>query len=195
MKASLSQYNVPGSNYYSYVQPYLILSILEHHHTMKACKRTQECIKLRQNSQNYFKRVRKGQNFAFSMLKSTPAWRKKVPHRWLWLISAMAETWFGCDWFYHLCRVQMNHYQTTTVLLAGVESRYTQIKYRAMCFYWKHPYSGTSFQISLLHGTKLAAFPLFVECQIKCHNSTSNRPERKWFFLKWKFDFDRDDNH
>ena len=159
-----------------------------HHRTILAYKKyTKKSANLQQSSQNK-------QEFCVFYDK-TNSGLKKVHHRWLWLISAMAETWFGCDWFYHLCRVQMNHYQTTTVLLAGVESRYTQIKYRAMCFYWKHPYSGTSFKISLLHGTKLAAFPLFVECQIKCHNSTSNRPERKWFFLKWKFDFDRDDNH
>ena len=62
--------------------PYL--SILIHHHIIWACKKyTKKCLHSRKYSRTWSQWDKIGQNFAFIILKSTPA-QKKVHHRWLW---------------------------------------------------------------------------------------------------------------
>ena len=55
----------------------LYMPILVQYHIIQKVF-TKKCVNLQQNSLDWSKRAQKGQNFAFYMLKSTPA-RKKSP--------------------------------------------------------------------------------------------------------------------
>ena len=82
----MSCWNVPGRplgmSWEFGFSPYL--SILIHHHIIWACKKyTKKCLHSQKYSRTWSQWDKIGQNFAFIILKSTPA-QKKVHHRWLW---------------------------------------------------------------------------------------------------------------